>query len=455
MVRRIVTCILCLLAVVAVGQDKVALERFLQTEGLTNAAIGISLKRVTDGKVKIEYCADMALTPASVTKLIPTWLALKEKGIDYCYSTTVFYTGTIRGGILSGDILIQAAGDPCLESRYFPNHLFMDTLVKAIVKAGIREIKGKIIVEGGKVGMDIPGSWTWEDVSNYYAALYLPFNYRDNTYTLTFRSGEAGQTAQIISVKPPLPGIRIISEVIASGQRDNAWIFGGPYSSVLCVKGSIPPNQSSFKIKGAMHNPAAAFSNELMIALKGKGISVENTVGEKKTLTKLFVIHSPCLEEIVYRTNKFSVNLFAEALGKLVGGEQWTRDVPELLNRAGVANSGITLRDACGLSPMDAVPADVFTNLLICAARETGESFVRSLPVAGVDAGLNGYCVAASTLKYRLKAKTGSMAGVRCLAGYLTALSGEQFAFTLLINHYTCSTAQLQQAVGKFLQAML
>ena len=79
----------------------------------------------------------------------------------------------------------------------------------------------------------------------------------------------------------------------------------------------------------------------------------------------------------------------------------------------------------------------------------------RSLPVAGKDGGLSGYCIGATALKGRMQAKTGSMSGVRCLAGYLTTTGNERMAFTVLINHYTCTASQLQKAVGKFLQSLL
>ena len=83
------------------------------------------------------------------------------------------------------------------------------------------------------------------------------------------------------------------------------------------------------------------------------------------------------------------------------------------------------------------------------------EAFLLSLPIAGIDGGLAGYCYSFPDLKDRLRAKTGSMSGVRCLSGYLTCFDGERLAFTVLINHYTCSVSQLQKAIGKFLSAFL
>lgn len=457
MLKTALCCIgICCCFFSGLGQRTVALEQFLRTEGLKNAAIGISVCRVSDGETVVEWQPDMALTPASVAKLFPTWFALQQKGKDYRYKTPVCYSGEIEQGILSGDLVVKASGDPTLDSRYFPSSPGLNFIVKAIEQKGIKTIRGKIKVEGAQVGTSIPGSWLWEDVSNYYGARYLPFNYRDNTFILQFQTGAPGTSAKLSGVVPELTGIEIRNEVQAAAIRtDDAWIYGGPYSRVLCVKGSIPSHRTVFQVKGALHDPAAAFVHELTKALAAKGIPVEGKNVRGTAENELCILVSPRLEEIVFHTNKASVNLFAEALGYLSAGEHWPQKVPDLLTGAGITAKGIIVKDACGLSPMNAIPARIITDLLSAIAREENGAFLASLPVAGVDGGLAGYCHASPLLKRNMMAKTGSMSGVRCLAGYLTDREGEKWAFTVLINHYTCTASQLQRAVGRFLEALI
>lgn len=437
------------------AQSQPFLERFLQTEGLKNAAVGISVERVADGSLLVGHNPSMALTPASVTKLIPTVIALAEKGSGYRYQTAIYYTGKISEGTLDGDILLIAGGDPCVGSRYFPQYPMMETVVASVAGAGIKTIRGNIRVIGAKAGTDIPGSWPWEDISNYYAALYLPFNYHDNMAILDFRSGVAGTNAKLLLVTPFQPHVKYISEVKASAHNaDDAWIYGGPYCDTMRVKGTIPQNRSSFKIKGAMHNPAESFVHELTASLKKKNIRVEkqNTSAAAKTL--LLTWQSPAVKEIVFHTNKASVNLFAEALGKLIGEDDFQTASLGWFKEKGIDASGVTLKDACGLSPLDAVPASVFTDLLRWADRNLGEDFKSSLPVAGSDGGLSGYCNGDASLQGKMMAKTGSFSGVRALSGYLTNCRGELLSFTILINHYTCSPVQLQEAVRLFLSRL-
>ena len=140
------------------AQNQQALQRLLRIEGLKHAAVGISVKSVADGRKIMEYRPDMALIPASVMKLLPSWLALREKGEMYSYQTPVYYSGAIKDGVLTGHIIVVAKGDPTLDSRYFSGHSLVRSLFAAIKKKGIHRIQGNIIVEGAQKGVHIPGS---------------------------------------------------------------------------------------------------------------------------------------------------------------------------------------------------------------------------------------------------------------------------------------------------------
>ena len=441
--------IFCCCVVVVSSAQHPAVRRFIQEPALRHAAVGISVKALTDGKVVAEYNPQTALHPASITKLITTVSALKSKGAEYRFRTSVAYTGEISDHILYGDIIIRAAGDPTPDSKYFPSYKLTDQLVKKIIATGIKKIEGRILVLNDPA-VDIPGSWPWEDISNYYGAVCHGFNYRDNTYWLDFRSGKAGSSTELIGITPRLPGVNFVNEVKASAQnKDDAWIFGGPYANKIHIKGTIPQNQASYRVKGAMHDPAVCFVEELTGLLHKNGVTVVGKeTGDKPVERPFMTFESPALKEIVYHTNKSSVNLFAEALGTQVA------DVDRQFEAMGIDASGVILKDACGLSHLNAVPADVFTDLLIWADKNIGESFLVSLPVAGVDGGLRGYCGDSPLLKNKVKAKTGSFAGVRCLSGFLQTSAGTRLAFTIMVNNYTADTSALYKAIRTFLEEL-
>lgn len=435
------------------AQLQEAVVKLQQKPGLKHAAIGISVKRM-DGQTVLDYHGSMALVPASVTKLFSTAFALKTKGTQFTYCTKAFYSGEIHEGVLEGNILIQAGGDPCLDSRYFPAHRFVDTVVAGIESLGIKRVAGKIIVMEGEKEAYIPGSWPWEDIANYYGTLYHPFNYRDNSYTIKIRTRRSDKSAEIVSVRPKVPQVTFRTEVVVDPANSNdVWLYGGPTASVIVIRGTFSTKPSVFSLKGAMHHPAEVFVGEVTERLLARGVIVDGDSIPSRSSHEFLSRESPVLGEIVFQTNKRSVNLFAEALGRLVDAENFEHGVKKHLSMIPTDTSGIILKDACGLSPLNAVPAETFTDLLVWGYQHLDKSFFYSLPQGGVDGGLHIYADHPS-LGSRLRAKTGSFSGVRALSGYLVTQRKERLAFTILINHYTCTSKEIREAVRDFLVAL-
>ena len=436
----------------ALGQTRIDERNLWGRDEVKHAAIGVCVKNVETGQVVYEHNPGMALRPASVIKLLSSALALKREGDSLTYTTKVFYTGRIENGALLGNIVIQAGGDPTLDSKYFPQAGFMDSLVSKVENLGIQRIHGNIIIETEGEPARIPGSWPWEDVANYYGALYHSFNYRDNTYTITLKSGKSGTQTKIVSVVPAVPGVKLRNEVMASAKHGNdAWIYGGPEAVTLLIQGTILVNRSSFAVKGAMHHPDACFRAELEKRLKEKGVLLDKQRIEEGERHALLSLDSPFLKDIVYYTNKNSVNLFAEALGELISPTDYARTVKVELSHIGIDSCGITLKDASGLSPANAVPAEVFTDVLIWARRYLSDAFVSSLPRGNVDWGLRVYSDH-PVLRGNVVAKTGSMSGVRALAGYLKTRQGETLAFTILVNNYVGDPVKVQEIIRDLLK---
>ena len=436
----------------ALGQTRINERNLWGRDEVKHAAIGVCVKNVKTGQVVYEHNSGMALRPASVIKLLSSALALKREGDSLTYTTKVFYTGRIENGVLSGNIVIRAGGDPTLDSKYFPKACFMDSLVSKVVDLGIQRIHGNIMMETEGEPARIPGSWPWEDVANYYGALYHSFNYRDNTYTITLKSGKSGTQTKVVSVVPAVPGVKLRNEVMASAKHGNdAWIYGGPEAATLLIQGTIPANRSSFVVKGAMHHPDACFRAELEKRLKGKGIVFDKQKIQEGEHHALLTMVSPFLKDIVYYTNKNSVNLFAEALGELISPTDYAKTVKTELSDMGIDSCGITLKDASGLSPANAVPAEVFTDVLIWARRHLSDAFVLSLPRGNVDWNLRIYSDH-QVLRENVVAKTGSMFGVRALAGYLKTRQGETLAFTILVNNYVGDPVKVQECMRDLLK---
>jgi D-alanyl-D-alanine carboxypeptidase/D-alanyl-D-alanine-endopeptidase (penicillin-binding protein 4) len=142
---------------------------------------------------------------------------------------------------------------------------------------------------------------------------------------------------------------------------------------------------------------------------------------------------------------KVSQNLYAETLlkaagaadgglGTVAGGSLATRAV---LDGWAIPASTYVQVDGSGLSRYDYVTADMLVTILEHEYRDPAshDAFVATLPIAGKD----------GTLRSRLQktraennalAKTGSIANVRTLSGFVRTRDGETLAFSILANSF-------------------
>jgi D-alanyl-D-alanine carboxypeptidase/D-alanyl-D-alanine-endopeptidase (penicillin-binding protein 4) len=160
-------------------------------------------------------------------------------------------------------------------------------------------------------------------------------------------------------------------------------------------------------------------------------------------------------------TNKVSQNLHAELylrlLGRLEGEDgsiaQGARVVRQFLIGAGIDPGDFLFFDGSGMSGEDLITPRAATTLLVYAAHQPwGELYRASLPVAGVDGTLAGRF--AGELKGRVFAKTGTLAEVNALSGYLIAASGRTVVFSVLCNDRQPSGNAAREAMDRIVTAI-
>ena len=95
----------------------------------------------TDYIPLVTHNSNVARTPASTMKLIPSLIALDILGADFVWFTRVFHTGVIIGDRLYGNLIIQGSGDPKM------THKRLGQLLYHVQQAGIRHINGNIILD--------------------------------------------------------------------------------------------------------------------------------------------------------------------------------------------------------------------------------------------------------------------------------------------------------------------
>jgi serine-type D-Ala-D-Ala carboxypeptidase/endopeptidase (penicillin-binding protein 4) len=97
--------------------------------------------------------------------------------------------------------------------------------------------------------------------------------------------------------------------------------------------------------------------------------------------------------------------------------------------------------DGSGLSRHNLVTPRFMVELMEAMARHPHAApFAASLPVMGVDGTLRNR-MRGTPAEGNVRAKTGTLTGVRALSGYFTTAAGEPMVFSMIVNHHTLSAA--------------
>ena len=115
----------------------------------------------------------------------------------------------------------------------------------------------------------------------------------------------------------------------------------------------------------------------------------------------------------------------------------------DFLRRAGLRGT-FSVSDGSGLARSNRYSArQLVTLLAYMNARRTGSLYLRSLAEPGKPGTLASRLAA---LRGRLFAKTGYIAGVSALSGYVETLGGRLVAFSILVNRFRSSLGSVRAA---------
>ncbi len=455
------------------GQDK-ALELLMADSSMMHASVSLCILNTGTGETLYEFNAGKSLMPASVLKLVTSSAALELMGPEYCFTTKIGYTGYLNRatGLLTGDIIIAGGGDPALGSAYFKDHYnnFLKNWITEIRNLGIKKIEGRIITDDSRYDFQpVPAKWLWEDAGNYYGAGAYGLSVFDNSFEIHFRTCNDGSNPVITGIVPDICRYEMSNQLIASGNSDSGYVFAAPYNDYGWLAGFIPVNKEDFVLKASVSDPPLLLSEIIDRMLDSAGIVV---TGDPSTarLEKNFMdnglkiiaeVVSPPLKDIVQVQNHESVNLFAEhllkELGKTFKNNGSTAAGIEVLYKfledSGINTCGMFIEDGSGMSPMDAVTSEGVADLLLFM-RTKGKyfnEFYTSLPDAGKEGTLANY-FKNPVFDSNLKAKSGSMTRVRSYAGYFKTMSGNEMAFSILINNYSGPSQKVITGIEEILK---
>jgi serine-type D-Ala-D-Ala carboxypeptidase/endopeptidase (penicillin-binding protein 4) len=432
--------------------------RALASGGIPESSVAVYVHEIGAARPVLAHGAERSLNPASSMKLVTTFAALDLLGPAHVWETEVYATGPMKGDVLHGDLVIRGSGDPKLTLESF----WM--LLRGLRARGVREIQGDLVLDRtlfAAADFD-PAAFDGEPTRPYNTGPdALLVNYKAVTIHLV--PEVEGRTVRVIA-DPLVPQLQVVNHLSLTDTPCGDWVsrlkldvegtndaaqltFAGTYSS------DCGERSRSFSLLGHREYVAGLFI-QLWRDLGGTlGGSVRD--GETPPHARLVLVHrSPTLAEVVRDVNKFSNNVMSRqlflTLAAARGGAPATLArasavVHEWLKTRGLAIPELVIENGSGLSRVERISARSLGELLIEAFRSpVMPELVASLPLAAAD----------GTMRKRLKTadvagqahiKTGSLVGVRSIAGYVLDGRGRRVVVVFIVNHPNAGASQAAQ----------
>lgn len=458
----------------------VALPHTVQQElkkvGIPLNAVAVEVREVGKHGSLIALNTQRAMNPASTMKLVTTYAALDLLGPAYTWKTEAWLDGELKDGVLKGNLILKGHGDPKFTIEQF--WLWLSELRAR----GLRDIQGDLILDRSFYDLPAhdPAEFDNDAVRAYNVgpdALLINFN------TLRLRYIPNGNGLTVVT-EPPLDGFMLDNRLAPNGGKVNCdnWddLFQvQPLGDSVVLQGDYAlecgEREQNLSVMPHTRYVGALFGaiwKELGGSIKGR-----ERDGLVSDHASLFSTHrSEPLSGIIRDINKFSNNVMARqlflTLGSAINDPEEQNTSEQVSNKLGSMNiersilttrmwlmrnqlhfPELVLENGAGLSRKERITASHMAQLLQHASNHPlSAELEASLPILGVD----------GSVKKRLKKspaashahiKTGTLTGVKTIAGYVRAKSGKEWIVVFFINHpYAQRGQDAQDALIEWVQ---
>ncbi|HLY96242.1 MAG TPA: D-alanyl-D-alanine carboxypeptidase/D-alanyl-D-alanine-endopeptidase [Sideroxyarcus sp.] len=434
----------------------------LKKAHIPQSAIAVEVREVGRHVPLISINAQHAMNPASTMKLLTTFAGLDLLGPAYTWKTEAWIDGELKDGVLNGNLVLKGYGDPKFTIEQF--WLWLSELRAR----GLREIRGDLVLDRSFFDLPSydPAKFDNDPVRAYNVspdALLLNFN------TLRLRYMPDGNSLKVVS-EPPLDGVTVDNRLAPNGDQVNCDNWDDQFSvqptgDSVVLQGDYPTGcgerEQNLSVLPHTNYVGALFRavwKELGGSLRGK--EHDGLVGGS---AKLFSVHhSEPLSAIIRDINKFSNNVMARQLFLTLGeaGPAMNEPAPSTgtdrdggfgkhplsiersvftvqtwLARNRMDFQEVVLENGAGLSRSERISAAHMAQLLQQAYdHPLSAELQASLPILGVDGSVRKR-LRESPAASHAHLKTGTLEGVKTIAGFVRSESGKEWIVVFFINH--------------------
>src|SRR3990167_6295320 len=429
-----------------------------------NAAIGIQIKSMKHGDMLYTRNSQQLFTPASILKILTAEAALSFLGPDYRFLTKVLTDAKIvNNGVINGNVYLIHSGDPSL--TYYD----MTDLMVALKAQQIQAINGNIYIDNTAYDQDNLGpGWLEKDKGYCYAAPINASIINHNCISIGITPSKISGRAATIIENPRYFYAGISNSVITKSARTRSCHISLNIqpNNVITLDGCMPAGHYSRGGSVVISDITQYNKSMLKSLFRRFSIQMDGEITAKAApdnLSELAVHKSKPLFLLITKMLKKSDNIIAGSLLKKMGAlysskpGSWYNGgnaIKQILaQKASVNTSKMNIIDGSGLSRDNQVTPAEMMEVLDFAYHNysTNYEFISALPIAGVD----------GTLKHRLqnvawkvRAKTGTMAGVVSLAGYAVNKDREPIASVIIVNGHNGNIWKYREMEVKIVTAL-
>lgn len=449
--RRFVVVLLFAIAPLLAGFDFAPYQAYIDSV-IPEVKFGLSVRSVSTGAELLNVNANDYFTPASTMKTLSTATALHFLPLDYAPQTKVSLLGTQKRNVFTGEVNVRGEGDPNISARYYTDPmLVLYAMADSIKSLGIDTVRGRIVLDTSFFTPPWkPEHWRSDFFDYYYGAEVTPLQFNDNCTVIRIKPGEEDDTVHV-SVVPDVGYVKVINKLITKTAPRNKrgrkqklkWNRAlDPIAPVVTIEGEFDIETDSTQFVIPVRGALGYFRAALLKAFRDRGLVLNETsvaaVGDKM---RAFSFSSAPLLSVMDEINQRSQNLHAETLfrnaaaymygvGSVENGKKLER---RFLAEMGLDSSGFEVYDGCGLAAKNKLKPSVETQMLAKMARHPkGEYYINSFASPRIGSGSKRM----QTLLYPwfTRFKTGYIAEVHGLAGYIFTMAGDTLSVAMYLN---------------------
>jgi D-alanyl-D-alanine carboxypeptidase/D-alanyl-D-alanine-endopeptidase (penicillin-binding protein 4) len=442
----------------------------LEKNQIPKDAISISVAEIEGArpgtvisKTLLDWRSQQAMNPASTMKLVTTLAGLDILGPQYRWRTNIYTDGFIRQGTLKGNLYLQGTGDP----KLIPEELAK--MMKALQNLGIQKIDGNLFFDRSAFAPNVMEHNTIDGES--LRAYNVPPDQLLYAFrTLSFQLGKS-RTADFIDISytPPLSQLKVVNQIQLVDQSCDSWKTNIRFNLDTEGDGAATNQPLTAQFSGGFpksckdvnYNVVALDANTFLTQgfaaaweLAGGSWAQAPTgkSGNVPFASRLILqFEGITLADDVLDINKYSNNVMARQLmltlalqkmGKPATAENGEIVIRSWLKELGLQFPELVIENGSGLSRKESISAEHLNQLLVTARNlSVADTFYNSLPIAGTDGTMRNRLMTHLRKFLHLKKKpearikTGSLADVRTISGYVISKSGKMYAVTSFINH--------------------